>query len=159
MSSRWIASIALALASAGCGDTPHNPGDGGGSDGGETDLAPVDLAPSRDDLRLPDPDLAPRPFCNDQIRNGQESDVDCGGPTCARCPDKSACRKDGDCLTFKCVNLKCVGGTAPKLAFKPSVKAPAGAVLLTVSAWLPAPPTRWLASTTGVGVAPPAARL
>ena len=50
-----------------------------------------------------------------------------------------------------------------KLAFKASVKAPAGPVLTTVSAALalppPAPFKRWLATSTGVGVAAPAARL
>ncbi len=46
-----------------------------------------------------------------------------------------------------------------KLAFSASLKAPAAAVLATVSAWLALPPTRWLAMTTGVGVLLPTAAL
>ena len=48
---------------------------------------------------------------------------------------------------------------ALKLAFRSSLNAPAAAVLAIVSTWLPLPPTRWLARTTGLGAALPAAAL
>ena len=46
-----------------------------------------------------------------------------------------------------------------KLAFSTSVKLPAAAVFVTVSACVFVPPTRWLAIVTGAGVADPDARL
>ncbi len=46
-----------------------------------------------------------------------------------------------------------------KPAFRASLKAPAAAVLATVSTWLALPPTRWLPMTTGAGVVLPTARL
>ena len=45
----------------------------------------------------------------------------------------------------------------PKLVLRTSVKAPAGAVLVTVNCCNKPPPIRWFASTTGFGVTPPAA--
>lgn len=36
------------------------------------------------------------PTCSDAVRNGQESDVDCGG-LCGPCDPGMACRNDGDC--------------------------------------------------------------
>lgn len=42
--------------------------------------------------------------CSDQIFNGAESDVDCGGPvtSCPRCPDTKKCSQDSDCLSGIC---------------------------------------------------------
>lgn len=41
--------------------------------------------------------------CDDSIRNGGESDVDCGGMTaCPRCPDLSGCTDPSDCTTSEC---------------------------------------------------------
>jgi hypothetical protein len=41
--------------------------------------------------------------CFDRIRNGDETDVDCGG-SCGACPVASTCNVDGDCQT------RCTGG-------------------------------------------------
>lgn len=49
------------------------------------------------------------PQCNDGIRNGGESDVDCGG-SCGPCGIGLSCRSGGDC-----VNGYCVGGTCTPL--------------------------------------------
>ncbi len=39
--------------------------------------------------------------CTDGRRNGDESDVDCGG-RCARCDDRAACAGNGDCASGLC---------------------------------------------------------
>lgn len=45
------------------------------------------------------PPAAPR--CDDRVRNGDESAVDCGG-SCARCAAGLACVSDGDCQSGAC---------------------------------------------------------
>ena len=45
------------------------------------------------------------PSCSDGLRNGDESDVDCGGATCARCPGGRACFDDTDCTSSVCVDV------------------------------------------------------
>ena len=52
------------------------------------------------------PDLAP-PSCTDGVKNGSESDVDCGGPDCAPCADGRACGGDNDCRSRVCTGLVC----------------------------------------------------
>jgi hypothetical protein len=42
------------------------------------------------------------PTCTDGVRNGGESDVDCGGPTCPRCARCRACGSDADCADGAC---------------------------------------------------------
>jgi hypothetical protein len=43
------------------------------------------------------------PQCADGTQDGQETDTDCGGPTCAGCASGSTCNVDGDCATgFTC---------------------------------------------------------
>src|SRR5690606_15645078 len=37
------------------------------------------------------------PTCDDEIQNGEETDVDCGGSTCEACSDGSGCGVAGDC--------------------------------------------------------------
>jgi hypothetical protein len=48
------------------------------------------------------------PLCTDTVKNGSESDVDCGGATCAKCGPTKACAADGDCLGGSCVGNTCV---------------------------------------------------
>jgi hypothetical protein len=42
------------------------------------------------------------------VRNGDETDVDCGGATCGGCPDGAACTGDSDCAV---AGSTCDGGT------------------------------------------------
>lgn len=49
------------------------------------------------------------PACNDGVANGQETDVDCGGP-CGPCEDGRKCNyslecKSGDCINNVCTNV------------------------------------------------------
>ncbi len=48
------------------------------------------------------------PSCDDGEINQGESDVDCGGPSCAPCPGGSACADDRDCEDGSCVGNTCV---------------------------------------------------
>jgi hypothetical protein len=45
--------------------------------------------------------------CNDGILNGQETDVDCGGPICPRCSDGKRCLSGSDCQSGFCVQNIC----------------------------------------------------
>ncbi len=40
--------------------------------------------------------------CTDQVKNGTETDVDCGGSTCGACADGKVCGANGDCLSGVC---------------------------------------------------------
>lgn len=53
----------------------------------------------------------PPPTCTDQTRNGQESDVDCGGPDCQRCELTKTCATHEDCTSGLCRQRTC----APRL--------------------------------------------
>ena len=79
---------------------------------GDSASAPADLASASDlsvpaavdqaqpDLLLPDlaqPDLAPS--CSDGVKNGDETDVDCGGSRCALCVAGKACGTVSDCAS------------------------------------------------------------
>ncbi len=50
---------------------------------------------------------APAPTCNDGMKNGNESDVDCGGPTCNKCENGKACGNAADCSSAICTNNVC----------------------------------------------------
>jgi len=49
------------------------------------------------------------PLCSDAIRNGEETDIDCGG-SCGKCSLGRACDSDADCD-----NGQCAGGTCEPL--------------------------------------------
>ncbi|MGI9020451.1 MAG: hypothetical protein ACR2G3_07060 [Solirubrobacterales bacterium] len=51
------------------------------------------------------------PSCADAVKNGQETDVDCGGPTCAKCADGKACLTGSDCQSGVCAGNVCVAAT------------------------------------------------
>jgi hypothetical protein len=46
--------------------------------------------------------------CNDAIKNGAESDVDCGGPSCAPCLDTQYCNVASDCDSGRCLGSRCI---------------------------------------------------
>lgn len=47
------------------------------------------------------------PRCDDSLRNGGETDVDCGGPTCAPCLVDQFCKVSADCVTGVCKGYRC----------------------------------------------------
>ncbi len=48
------------------------------------------------------------PSCQNGMKDGQETDVDCGGPTCPKCGDNKDCTADTDCTGQKCKQNKCI---------------------------------------------------
>jgi hypothetical protein len=40
--------------------------------------------------------------CEDQVKDGSETDVDCGGGTCPKCPTGDACKVNSDCTNGFC---------------------------------------------------------
>ena len=91
------AAALLALASIACeGDEPAPPGDSG------VDSLAVDLTP---------PDSAPLPTCTDKTKNGDETDVDCGGATCPACADGKGCSKAADCKSGVCTGGICAAAS------------------------------------------------
>jgi hypothetical protein len=44
--------------------------------------------------------------CADGVRDGDETDVDCGG-SCRRCDPERACKDDGDCRSGRCMRGAC----------------------------------------------------
>ena len=43
-----------------------------------------------------------KPTCTDKVKNGDETDVDCGGATCPACAAGKACKGSGDCASLIC---------------------------------------------------------
>jgi hypothetical protein len=48
--------------------------------------------------------------CLDGISDGDETDTDCGGPTCTRCTNGKKCTNPDDCLNGVCTNGTCAQG-------------------------------------------------
>ncbi len=51
--------------------------------------------------------------CTDGIKNGAESDIDCGGGTCPRCQGGQICASRNDCHTALCTTGTCQSCAAP----------------------------------------------
>ncbi|WP_437828350.1 hypothetical protein [Sorangium sp. So ce1153] len=48
-----------------------------------------------------------RAACDDEVRNGSEGDVDCGGPSCVPCGRKKRCAVHDDCASGVCSLGQC----------------------------------------------------
>src|SRR5262245_24306143 len=59
------------------------------------------------------PPPPPQNQCTDGIKNGAESDVDCGGGTCPRCQGGQICNTRSDCHTALCTGGTCQSCAAP----------------------------------------------
>jgi hypothetical protein len=51
--------------------------------------------------------------CGDGLLNGMETDLDCGGPDCAGCPEGAVCSGSSDCLGGNCTGGVCQSGSSP----------------------------------------------
>jgi len=65
-----------------------------------------------------DVDMTPAPTCTDKLRNGEETDTDCGGSCVTKCENGLGCLSDTDCasaicntMISTCVATKCEDGT------------------------------------------------
>lgn len=54
---------------------------------------------------------APVATCFDDVKNGNETDKDCGGGTCAPCPDGDRCQVGADCQSKSCMGGICLAPT------------------------------------------------
>ncbi|MFN3199697.1 MAG: FG-GAP-like repeat-containing protein [Bradymonadia bacterium] len=67
------------------------------------------------DVMVPDavvPDaMPPEPTCDDGMQNGDETDIDCGGPECAPCGPGGQCLAPEDCDGIPCVDGFCTPPT------------------------------------------------
>ena len=110
--------LTIALFAVGCGDstTTNNTPSPDLAVAVVPDLAvaPSDLAVPPDLTTPPDfvmvPDLT-APTCSDEIKNAQETDVDCGGPQCATCNDGQMCKLARDCFSGVCTAGSCQSPT------------------------------------------------
>ncbi|CAM9248264.1 unnamed protein product, partial [Hapterophycus canaliculatus] len=60
--------------------------------------------------------------CEDETKNGQETDVDCGGPICFPCTSGSTCLVDGDCRYNNCPEPELA--SADKICIPPAKSCP-----------------------------------
>lgn len=100
---------AMALLAA-CSDSPT--GDSGASDMSMT--IPRDMSQAAPDLRPP-PDLTPAATCTDGVKNGMETDQDCGG-SCPACGIGKKCGGNPDCATGVVCDLSNLSCRTPKTA-------------------------------------------
>jgi hypothetical protein len=99
---RAAAAVCLAFLAAGCHDFDALSSQWGAVPDGPVGL---DFGPTAD---LGAPDL-PGGSCVDGVRDGDESDIDCGGAACDKCAVGQACVVGGDCQTATCgANGRCV---------------------------------------------------
>ncbi len=117
----FIACLAT-IACDGKVDGDAGPADGARVDGGPADASSVDAG--RSDAGPIDAggvdsgstDAGTTASCVDGVRNGDESDIDCGG-TCGPCGNAASCAAAADCLSARCVDDTCVSpeGTHPDI--------------------------------------------
>src|SRR5262245_15064171 len=69
----------------------------------------TDMARGLFDVDLARGDSAPRGPCTNHTRDGDESDVDCGGTVCGPCGTGGRCTEDRDCTSMLCTGGVCVG--------------------------------------------------
>ena len=85
------------------GDTPVDMGDTPIDMGGDT----ADMGDTPDMGEGVDM-FTPAPTCDDGLRNGDETGVDCGGETCElRCPEGAMCSISADCASETCFGGTC----------------------------------------------------
>jgi hypothetical protein len=53
--------------------------------------------------------------CSDGVKNGDETDTDCGGSCANKCPVTKHCGASADCLSSACVSGTCTGVCSPGL--------------------------------------------
>ncbi len=54
--------------------------------------------------------ICAEPSCTDEVSNGEETGIDCGGEECSSCGEGQACRGDTDCASGYCLGV-CVEAT------------------------------------------------
>jgi len=80
----------------------------GGSMTSEMESTGVDTTDTTDTTESSSSTGEPPPGCDDGLKNGDETDTDCGGGTCSPCDDEQACQDDPDCNSGVCTDMVCV---------------------------------------------------
>lgn len=52
--------------------------------------------------------VAAAPTCTDGVKNGTETDIDCGGSACGPCANAKKCVASSDCLSLSCIGTTCI---------------------------------------------------
>jgi hypothetical protein len=60
-----------------------------------------------ENLNIENPFVSAAESCKDNIKNQDETDIDCGGNKCPKCEDEKICHEDCDCLSRECKNNTC----------------------------------------------------
>jgi hypothetical protein len=55
--------------------------------------------------------------CDDGMKNGDETDVDCGGTNCPKCPQGKTCQIGGDCTSTFCTDGVCCGEACTEVCY------------------------------------------
>jgi hypothetical protein len=103
------ATVALA---AGCAnvlgiETWRDPPSGGGGGSGDSTSGSAGAASTSSAGGRPPVDPE-NPTCADRVKNGLETDVDCGGDACPPCANGERCDNDADCAGLGCDSGRCV---------------------------------------------------
>ena len=105
----------------------------------KSDLAPrvYDLANGSHDMNMNSSsdsgcgsNCAQPPSCTNQIKDGDETDIDCGGSCANKCADERACIVSPDCYTGYCVQSACTTPPSCSALHSASPAAPSGVYLI-----------------------------
>jgi len=80
------------------------------------------------------------PTCSDLLKDGSETDIDCGGATCAKCQQGKACLAASDCITGNCVTGICAAPQSCKQIRAGNPAAPSGKYTVDADGPGPLPP-------------------
>jgi hypothetical protein len=110
MSGRWVL-VLVGLCLASCGGKQTHDAAASGSSGSASDGSGGDASGAGSAVGAGSAAGAAgersKPSCDDGLVNGDETDVDCGGPTCTPCPDGSVCERSDDCQNHLCLDEAC----------------------------------------------------
>lgn len=101
----------VTLSFSACGGSDPRPDAGSTNTNGTASSSSSSSGSTGDDSGAADGggDAAVRPqSCKNTIKDGNETDVDCGGNECERCIDGKSCVQPNDCKGGSCVQNKCV---------------------------------------------------
>lgn len=124
--------LALVAASA-CSSDPEDDARPGRAPGSAVD---AEAPPAAGDASAEPPAEKSGPSCANGAKDGDETDVDCGGATCPPCATGSRCARPEDCVTRSCTantcsaDLGCADGTREaftSIATFPNIAGCAGA--------------------------------
>jgi len=75
--------------------------------------------------------------CTDDIKNQDETDIDCGGIKCPRCADTQTCKQNCDCISSVCKNNKCARKESDGLCSDAEISGTKPVLLITFGSGAP----------------------